>query len=150
MALFKKGFTLTELLVVIILIGLLSAASVPKLSRVLESRRTMEAEQMLSAVRNEQEMRCLTGKSYAGVGEDAQIAALANANESTNYTYRLINGGIEAYRGSPSTPAYTLRMWYKTGELCCKNGSANCVDLNKAYPICSGNTPPQSGTDECL
>ena len=50
----KKAFTLTELLVVVIVLGVLAAVAVPKFSRVLETRKTSEAEEIFSAVRTEQ------------------------------------------------------------------------------------------------
>ena len=60
----KKAFSLTELLVVVLVLGVLAAVGVPKMKQVLESRKTTEAEEVLSAVRSEQEMRCVMGKSY--------------------------------------------------------------------------------------
>ena len=38
----KKAFTLTELLVVVIVIGVLSAVVLPKFSKVIETRKTTE------------------------------------------------------------------------------------------------------------
>ncbi len=46
----KKAFTLTELLVVVIVIGVLSAVVLPKFSKVIETRKTTEAEELMAAV----------------------------------------------------------------------------------------------------
>ncbi|MDD7578242.1 MAG: prepilin-type N-terminal cleavage/methylation domain-containing protein, partial [Elusimicrobia bacterium] len=54
----KKAFTLTELLVVVIVIGVLSAVVLPKFSKVIETRKTTEAEELMASVRTEQEKRC--------------------------------------------------------------------------------------------
>ena len=50
----KRAFTLTELLIVVIVIGVLSAVTLPKFNRVIENRKVTEAEEMMSAVRTEQ------------------------------------------------------------------------------------------------
>ena len=59
----KKAFTLTELLVVVIVIGVLSAVVLPKFNKVIETRKTTEAEEMMAAVRTEQERRCSLDKN---------------------------------------------------------------------------------------
>ena len=61
----KKAFTLTELLVVVIVIGVLAAIVLPKFSKVMETRKTTEAEELMAAVRTEQERRCALDKPYA-------------------------------------------------------------------------------------
>ena len=58
----KRAFTLTELLIVVIVIGVLSAVTLPKFTRVIENRKVTEAEEMMSAVRTEQERRCAMDK----------------------------------------------------------------------------------------
>ena len=53
----RRAFTLTELLIVVIVIGVLSAVTLPKFNRVIENRKVTEAEEMMSAVRTEQVVR---------------------------------------------------------------------------------------------
>ena len=133
----KKAFTLMELLVVVIVLGVLGAVAAPKLSRVLETRRTAEAEEMLSALRTEQEKRCILGKNYTA--DAAKVPVVAAAARSKSYTYALKETGAEASRGE-----YTLKMpSYKDGRMCCEGDG--CAKLNKNYIAC--NAIPAD--DEC-
>ncbi len=135
----KKAFTLTELLIVVIVLGVLSAVAVPKMSRMLETRRTTEAEDMFAAVRAEQEMRCVFGKNYS---VDVQsLPVMAEAGQSANYDYILENSGMRAQRKGRD---YSLRMpSYRAGTICCSG--EECKALNKTYPECDNNI----STDEC-
>ena len=80
----KKAFTLTELLVVVVIIGVLSAVVLPKFTKVLETRKTTEAESIMAAVRNEQEARCMLDKDYTG--NKNNLASLPKS-ESKNFDY---------------------------------------------------------------
>ena len=127
----KKAFTLTELLVVVIVIGVLSAVVLPKFSKVIETRKTTEAEEMMAAVRTEQEKRCALDKDYT---TDAATVNLASLN-TKNFNYTLKNTGIEA--ASTGKYGYTLKMpSYRDGRLCC-DSAEQCAKLNKNYPLCS-------------
>ena len=144
-----RAFTLTELLVVVIVLGVLAAVAVPKFSRVLETRRTTEAEDMLSAVRAEQEKRCVLGQNYAGDFSEMSTVAFSDIGNSqartSNYTYTLTSTGITADRGAASDN-YVLKIpSYKTGEICCEG--AGCSSLNKSYRLCSEIGVPAD--DEC-
>lgn len=120
----KKAFTLTELLMVVLVLGVLAAVATPKMKQVLETRKTTEAENMLSAVRMEQERRCSLGKAYQT--EASQISVLASAANSKNYTYNLSGMGASAN----TDRGYSIEMpSYKDGVLCCR-GTA-CANLNK-------------------
>ena len=134
----KKAFTLTELLIVVMVIGVLSAVVLPKFNKVIETRKTTEAEEMLAAVRTEQEQRCALNKPYAGtfaqMGE--VTSGLDNRGRSKNFTYSFVssdNGiGMQAKRGNN----YTLKMpSYADGRICCEG--AGCSSLNKDYPLCN-------------
>ena len=127
----KKAFTLTELLVVVIVIGVLAAVVLPKFSKVIETRKTTEAEEMMAAVRTEQEKRCALDKAYTA---DAATVNLASLN-TKNFNYTLKNTGIEA--ASTGKYGYTLKMpSYRDGRLCC-DSAEQCAKLNKNYPLCS-------------
>ena len=143
----KRAFTLTELLVVVIVLGTLAAVAVPKFSRVLETRRTGEAEEMLSAVRMEQEKRCSLGQNYTGdLGNIPTVAyakTSASQGKTNNYTYTLTSTGIEASRSGKD---YVIKIpSYKTGQMCCEG--SGCDALNKSYPSCASLSLPAS--DEC-
>lgn len=135
----KKAFTLSELLVVVIVLGVLAAVAVPKFTRVLETRKTTEAEGMLSAVRTEQEKRCTLGDEYSVKFASLPVAAsLQRSTEreakSANYTYTLNGSGMQA---QSSGKDYTIKMLsYKDGGLCCEGSF--CNQLNKSYPSCGG------------
>lgn len=124
-----RGFTLIELLVAVIIIGVLSAVALPKFSKVLETRKTTEAENIMAAVRNEQEARCALGKDYTI--DRTQLASLPK-QVSRYYDYKLDGQGIKAdSKGSN----YSLQIpSYTDGRICCSG--AGCENLNKDYPSC--------------
>lgn len=135
----KKAFTLTELLVVVIVLGVLASVAVPKFSRVLETRKTTEAEDIFAAVRTEQENRCLLGKTYQTDKSKVQMLSSVTGN---NYQYNLTEQGITA----SSDKGYQLKMLsYKDGSICCEG--AYCDSLNKSYVPCSSVTV--AAYDEC-
>lgn len=127
----EKAFTLTELLVVVIVIGILAAVVLPKFSKVLETRKTTEAEEIMAAVRTEQEKRCALDKNYTTNADTVNLASLT----TKHFSYTLKNTGMEAQ--SKGKYAYTLKMpSYRDGRLCC-DSAEQCSKLNKDYPLCS-------------
>ena len=142
----RSAFTLTELLVVVIVLGVLAAVALPKFSRVLETRRTTEAEHVLAAVRTEQEKRCVLGQNYTGDFSNIPSGAYAKTADgraqSGSYTYTLTETGVSANREGKD---YLLKIpSYKNGEICCEGDG--CEDLNKSYPSCDEITV---SVDEC-
>jgi type IV pilus assembly protein PilE len=137
----KKAFTLTELLVVVVIIGVLAAVVLPKFTQVLETRRTTEAEEIMRAVRSEQEARCTLDKNYVGEVDKAELASFP-ANEGNNYHYTLTATGIAAASRNKN---YTLRIQsYHDGEICCDGD--DCAHLGKTYPVCPARVV---AVDEC-
>ena len=134
----RRAFTLTELLIVVIVIGVLSAVTLPKFNRVIENRKVTEAEEMMSAVRTEQERRCTLDQNYT-TNFDSLSDVIASAN-TKNYTYSLQSQGISAKSNSGD---YTLKILsYEDGSYCCTG--AGCKKLNKNYPDCATLSFPTS------
>lgn len=134
----SKAFTLTELLVVVVVVGVLAGVGIPKFNQVLETRRTTEAESLMTAVRTEQEKRCSFEKPYAGTFERlsdivSRTPSGGSKTASSNYTYELEPQGIKA---QSARKAYALKIpSYKDGQLCCEG--EYCTNLNKSYPDCA-------------
>ena len=129
----KKAFTLTELLVVVVVIGVLSAVTLPKFSKVMETRKTTEAEDLMSAVRTEQEKRCSLDKPY--LADINELKDILPTQATKNYDYSLTSDGLGILASSKGKYNYTLSMpSYKDGRLCCEG--AECSKLNKDYPLC--------------
>ena len=134
----RRAFTLTELLIVVIVIGVLSAVTLPKFNRVIENRKVTEAEEMMSAVRMEQERRCTLDQNYT-TNFDSLSDVIASAN-TKNYTYSLQAQGISAKSTSGD---YTLKILsYEDGSYCCTGDG--CKKLNKNYPDCATLSFPAS------
>ena len=123
----RKAFTLTELLVVVVIIGVLAAVILPKFTKMIEARKTTEAVEMMTAVRNEQEARCSLGKNYT----DNQNK-LGSYKDGKNFDYTLQDVGMLAEAKSGK---YSLKIpSYADGRICCSG--SGCADLGKSYPSC--------------
>jgi prepilin-type N-terminal cleavage/methylation domain-containing protein len=141
----SKAFTLVEILVVVVVLGILARLTVPKLVRVLETRRTAEAEEVLSAVRTEQEKRCVAGQLYAKKLVEIPAVAYLDGKNNSDYTYTNQGGYAEAARPGKD---YSLKMSYKTGEVFCDG--EGCSQLNKDYQPWNATIETEVAKDECI
>jgi len=117
----KKAFTLTELLVVVVIIGVLAAVVLPKFLHVIEDRKTAEAENIMRAIRTEQEARCALDKDYAGATSELSSWP---AHSGANYQYELLASGLHATK---TDNAYQLFMGYRNGQICCQGSGCNAL-----------------------
>ncbi len=61
----EKGFTLLELIIVVIVIGILASIALPQYIKVVEKGRLAEAKSMLSAIRSAQIRYCAQWNQYS-------------------------------------------------------------------------------------
>ncbi len=145
----KRAFTLTELLIVVIVIGVLAAVTLPKFNRVIENRKVTEAEEMMAAVRTEQERRCALDQNYTQ--QFANLTDIIASGSTKNYTYNLTDPALkgQGIAAASTSGGYTLKMLsYQDGGICCTGDG--CQKLNKNYPDCATLNFPESdckGTD---
>ena len=136
-----EGFTLIELIITIIIVGVLASIAMPRFAFVIEKMRSAEALKILEALRNAQEIYKVENGSYTTVlsdldvtipqPENFEVPTLASSNPIvsierdtavTEYVYTLTIDNNGTIKCSGTTPA----------EICSKLG-------------CTGG----AGSDEC-
>ncbi len=129
----KRGFTLTEVLVVVVVIGILAAVVLPKYRKMMDTYKTAEAERLMESVRNVQETYYELNGSYLPPNKVTVFPGLDGRFESENFTYVLGEDYMTA-ESYNQTLSYTLEMDYDTGEICCDG--EDCSFLDKIYEGC--------------
>lgn len=129
----KKAFSLPDLLITVVVLGLAAAVALPRVYKVLEQRNAQSAEAVLAQYRSEQEGRCVQEKQYSV--DFASLPGILSQREDKHFTYELLPTGIAARRKGGY--GYVLQMpSYEDGRLCCEDRDA-CQRLGKEYPSCS-------------
>lgn len=141
----KKGFTLLEIIIVIIIIGVLASLALPRLFRTIEYSRSAEALAAMATIRNAVE-RCYLMNNGSVVG------CVAASNQPQTFIERL---GIEDPALSPNahfwygmgvtlapTQGYVIRA-YRTAR---DGGSGDNTDALKLQVRLNG---PQAGVYTC-
>ncbi len=82
----KKGFTLTELLVVVLIIGILSAIALPQYQKAVEKARMAEAFILLRAIRDAQIRYHLANGEYASFADMDALDITIPHTSTANYS----------------------------------------------------------------
>ena len=117
----KKGFTLLELIVVIIIIGILGSIGFTQYARVVEKGRIAEAKVLLGQVRGSQKAYELEMGVYAAVISDLAVGVPTVCTVTHYFQYSTSATGGTATRCSASgkTPnvsaTYTVTLGHNSG-----------------------------------
>jgi len=125
----NAGFTLVELLVVVLIIGILASVGVPQYFKAVEKSRVAEAKSMLGALGqawkryNEMNSTGPTNINYLDVSatKGTYFAAPVIVNGS--------NGQFRAVRSSSQIGAYNVLFQANTGNFTCEPAGGNCEGL---------------------
>lgn len=129
---FKKGFTLTELLVVVLVIGVLAAVAVPSYTKSVKKSRASDALNNLNIVSLKQQDFMLNNEKYAETFTElnAPISGLTGEAKATsgNFEYTLSDACV--YANSNAAEKYQLIKNVDTEEVGCMNvGEETFCDL---------------------
>lgn len=125
----RKGFTLVELVVVVLIIGILAAVAAPKMFDTASDARDNTAEQTLSVIRDAVELYKADNGSYPGTDEATLKAALDTYLRGASFPTCPVGAKDDTVRVQTSGAALTVsgtQSWAydnQTGEFIINDAS---------------------------
>lgn len=121
----RAGFTLLELLMVVIIIAILASLALPQYLRVAERSRATEALTVLGALRqSQQRFKALNGGAFAtnaqvfGNNLDIDIPGTGGVPASTMWTYSSPNASPNDGTALRTVGGKAININYNTGKTC--------------------------------
>ncbi len=157
----KKGFTLMEVLVTVIIVGVLAAVAYPVYSKSIAKARATEAVNLLEIVKNKQIHNFATKSEYITSLEDLSKSKLVNGSAVVSDSAIVINEdyyvSLDATKGCASVsykksadaePIFTFSSGYESSELGCTGSVCSSFgDTVEASAVCDVSDPYDSS--EC-
>ncbi len=132
----NAGFTLIEMLVVVLIIGLLVALALPQYEKAVEKSRATEAFTMLKSIAQANEVYYMSNGKYADIVDELDITIPGTGSKSYN------DNGIAIAQRLPMDKGYSLVMFPTDNTIYCKAYSdkgiqicrtVGAVEVSKTY-----------------
>lgn len=94
----ERGFTMLELLIVVLIVGILVTLAVPQYVEFTERARVVEATSMIAAIRRAVQLRKSETGSYASTDEQLQAyVSYPTSGTTTYWTYHILGSSGVGY-----------------------------------------------------
>jgi prepilin-type N-terminal cleavage/methylation domain-containing protein len=150
----NKGFTMMEIMVVVVLIAILSMFAIPQYIKVTEQQRGVEALNLLSAIGKAEERFFVINEAYTEdfseldldlIDSDTKQAASGTTYSNGSFSFVLsgINDDTGKITATRATGTYFLRRVHESGDICCAptsgstDGEEACEMFPSEIPTCS-------------
>ena len=131
----ETGFTILELVIVIIIVGVLASLALPRFFKLVEYSRSVEALNSLGAIRNSMERCYLWSSSYSNCSNLANLdISDPGLSPNAHYTYSLPPGAATA-------STFTITATRNT-----RDGGANYPGATITLKLTAANSITRTGT----
>ncbi len=120
----SRGFTLIEVLVVVVILGIITAMAYPSYQKQIRKSRRAEAKQALSDVAARQEQYYISNKRYTTTATQLGLTA---SPTSINGRYNITFGGSTVVPTGDTTTSYVIIATPVTGND--QNNDTGCTDM---------------------
>lgn len=106
-----KGFTLVELMVVIVIIGVLAALAIPRFLGATAKAKLSEFKPVLKEIFTLQEIKFQEAGVYLGAGQESELG-FARPGAKVNFEYGILDGsgGAQTLGTATSKAGFALRL----------------------------------------